>query len=90
VNDLEGKGSKNRGGFRGFASYSPYIVVDHLAISKHLSLVKEVVASKRFAVIIPTSGKHFDVLVSSLHAGFRGSGGRQSSTSPPAPDSSGR
>jgi hypothetical protein len=34
--------------------------------------------------------KDIDVLVSSLHAGFRGSGGRQSSTLPPALGSSGR
>jgi hypothetical protein len=38
----------------------------------------------------PAGGKVLDVLVSSLHAGFRGSGGRQSSTLPPAPGSSRR
>ena len=55
VNELEGRGSSKRGGFRGFAHYSPYIVVDHLAISRHLPLVKEIVASKKFAVIIPSA-----------------------------------
>ena len=55
VNELEGRGSSKRGGFRGFAHYSPYIVVDHAAISRHLNLVKEIVASKKFAVIIPSA-----------------------------------
>lgn len=55
VDELEGRGSSRRGGFRGFAHYSPYIVVDHLAISRHLPLVKEIVASKKFAVIIPSA-----------------------------------
>ena len=58
VQDLEGKGSTNsRGTFRGFAHYSPYIVVDHYALAAHFHLVKEVVASKKFAVIIPTAGE---------------------------------
>ena len=57
VHDLEGKGSGggSKGTFKGFAHYSPYIVVDHFALSAHFNLVKEVVASKKFAVIIPTA-----------------------------------
>lgn len=58
VQDLEGRGSGGRGTFGGFAHYSPYLVVDHLALTRFLNLVKEIVASKRFAVIIPSIGKH--------------------------------
>lgn len=46
------------GTLRGFAHYSPYIVVDHLALSRHLGLVKEVVASRKFAVIVPVAVIH--------------------------------
>ena len=34
VKELEGKSSSGRGSFRGMVQYSPYIVVDHLAMSK--------------------------------------------------------
>ena len=34
VKELEGKSSSGCGSFRGMVQYSPYIVVDHLAISK--------------------------------------------------------
>ncbi len=46
------------GTLRGFAHYSPYVVVDHLALSRHLGLVKEVVASRKFAVIVPVAVIH--------------------------------
>ena len=66
VHDLEGKGSNSKGTFRGFAHYSPYIVVDHFALTAHFNLVKEVVASKKFAVIIPTAGKEMLILFSGI------------------------
>jgi len=39
--------------FEGFASYTPYIVVDHLALTKNCNLLKDVVASRRFVTIVP-------------------------------------
>ncbi len=42
----------------GFAHYSPYLVVDHLALSAHLGLVKELVASRRFALVVPVAVIH--------------------------------
>ncbi|TRY67907.1 hypothetical protein TCAL_05253 [Tigriopus californicus] len=50
VNDLEGKTKS----LRGYAHYSPYLVLDHFALSEHLELIKDIVYSKKFAVIVPT------------------------------------
>ncbi len=61
VHELECDSVRRNGGgggggtLRGFAHYSPYVVVDHLALSKRLALVKEVVASRKFAVVVPTA-----------------------------------
>ena len=41
--------------FGGFAHYSPYIVVDHMALTSNLNLLKDVIASKRFVTIVPAA-----------------------------------
>ncbi|QQP39926.1 Uncharacterized protein FKW44_013799, partial [Caligus rogercresseyi] len=46
VEDLEEKDAK---------MVSPYIIVDHLAMVKHLRTIKDVVAAKKFTVIIPNA-----------------------------------
>lgn len=36
--------------------YSPYLVVDHTAMINHMFAIKDIVASKRFAIVVPTAG----------------------------------
>jgi len=38
---------------RGLAHYSPYLVVDHLALAQNLQLVRNTVSSHRFVVVVP-------------------------------------
>ena len=47
VQDLEG---------RSFAYFTPYLVVDHWAIAGHLGLVMDIMAARKFAIIIPETG----------------------------------
>ena len=49
VKDLEGHETKGK--------YSPYIVVDHMAMINHMFAIKDIVASKKFAVIVPNAGE---------------------------------
>jgi hypothetical protein len=37
------------------------VVVDHLALIRHLSLVREVVETKKFAVVVPSAGNRYDL-----------------------------
>ena len=39
-----------------FGYSSTYIIVDHLAMIHHMFAVKDIVACKRFAVIVPSTG----------------------------------
>lgn len=50
VKDLEGVGRN------GLSRYSPFVVIDHLALIWHLPLVREIVQARKFAVIIPSAG----------------------------------
>ena len=45
VKDLETGHEQTKG------KYSPYLFVDHLAFINHLFVIKDIVASKKFAVI---------------------------------------
>jgi len=47
VKDLEGHETKGK--------YSPYLVVDHMAMINHMFAIKDIVASKKFAVIVPNA-----------------------------------
>ena len=49
VRDLEGKHSD------GFGHCSPYIVVDHWALTRDVNLLKDVVSTKQFVVIVPAA-----------------------------------
>ena len=50
VQDLEGQESRGK--------YSPYIVVDQTAIMiNHMAFIKDILASKRFLVIVPQAGE---------------------------------
>ncbi len=51
VKDLESGGHAGQNGY--LSQYSPYLVIDHFALIRNTNLVKDVVSSKRFAVIIP-------------------------------------
>ncbi len=51
MKDLEGVGRN------GLSRYSPFVVIDHLALIWHLALVREIVHARKFAVIIPSAGK---------------------------------
>ena len=51
VKDLEAGHHDTKG------KYSPYLVVHHMAMINHLFAIKDIVASKRFAVIVPISGE---------------------------------
>ncbi len=51
VEDLESGGRAGQNGY--LSQYSPYLVIDHFALIRNTNLVKDVVSSKRFAVIIP-------------------------------------
>ena len=50
VKDLEGHETKGK--------YSPYLVVDHMAMINHMFAIKDIVASKKFAVIVPNAGEN--------------------------------
>ena len=41
---------------RTYENYSTYVIVDHLAMIHHMFAVKDIVACKRFAVIVPSTG----------------------------------
>ena len=43
---------------RSFAFFTPYLVVDHLAIVGHLGLVMDIMAARKFAIIIPEVGEY--------------------------------
>ena len=51
VKDLEGLHSEASG------KYSPFLVVDHTVMINHICVVKDIVACKRFTIIVPTSGR---------------------------------
>jgi hypothetical protein len=38
---------------------SPYLIIDHLVMVKDFFKIKDIVASKRFAVIVPSAGTKF-------------------------------
>ena len=54
VRDLESRVRRKAGNF------SPYLVVDSEALIEHIVLVKQLVGSRQFIVIIPTVGKLFN------------------------------
>ena len=51
VKDLE-TGHETKGKYS-----SPYLVVDHMAMINHMFAIKDIVASKKFAVIVPNAGE---------------------------------
>lgn len=42
---------------KGKASYSPYLVLDVDALIKHTFMVKHLVNSRKFIIIVPSAGK---------------------------------
>lgn len=42
---------------KGKASYSPYLVLDADALIKHTFMVKHLVNSRKFIIIVPSAGK---------------------------------
>ena len=42
---------------RSFAHFTPYLVVDQWAIVGHLGLVMDIMAARKFAVIVPEIGE---------------------------------
>ena len=53
VKDLERNYDNVSKSFKGF---STYVIVDHLAMIHHMFAVKDIVACKRFALIVPSTG----------------------------------
>lgn len=45
---------------KGKPSLSPYLVLDADALTKHIAIVKQLVNSRKFIVVIPTAGKLFN------------------------------
>ena len=40
----------------GVSTFSPFVVVDHWALIRHLGVVRRVVDAKKFVVVIPSAG----------------------------------
>lgn len=54
---------------RNYENYSTYVIVDHLAMIHHMFAVKDIVACKRFAVIVPSTGRAVILFILYLLAG---------------------
>lgn len=52
VKDLEGHEDAGAKG-----KFSLYIIVDHTAMVNHMPTIQDIVATKRFAIVVPTAGK---------------------------------
>lgn len=57
VRDLESRVRRKEGNF------SPYLVVDSEALIEHIALVKQLVGSRQFIVIIPAVGKYLKIIM---------------------------